>query len=423
MAPAGMPPVAAAAAQPGIPPYVIVQPRRGHGGAVALTIVGVLLAAALVAAGVFAYQHFMAPKAETSDPVPTAVGPVANSTGIPLAKVSLRANAEGWAEETSTPVVAHIQRIDGGASGSSSASSSSSSASGASSGASSSSATTQAAAFAEPATTGGAYRPSSADGALRQAVDSSSSASGASSSANAGSSSSSSSSGSPEGGSVSDTANADYDAYHAFSANESSTLSLIPGRYMFTYITPLNSDRSLYEVPEPVEVTVGDDGTALLPVELTRVAPEDVTDEQAEKAMAALRVAMAHGDGSFSNATFKTAYDKAFSEWFAPKEEEVELTDEERRRLEEQVGSASSSSSSAASSHSHAWTAVTEDRVVTYTATVVESPAWDEPIYDSRGNIMGYNYHPAVTRNEERQRTERVIVGYRCSECGAAATA
>ncbi len=310
----------AAAGQPGMPPYVIVQARRGHGMAIGLTILGVLLAAALVAGGVFAYQHFFAPKPAPSEPVPTAVGPVANSTGIPLAKVNLRANAEGWDEETSTPVVAHIERIDGGASGSSSASSSSSSASGASSASGSSSATTQAGAFAVPTTATADYVPGSVQGAVHQAASSSSSAS-TSSSSNAADAASSSSSAS--GDSVEATASADYDAYHAFSANESSTLSLVPGRYMFTYITPLNSDRSLYEVPEPVEVTVGEDGTALLPVELTRIAPDDVTDEQVEKAVAALKVAMAHGDGSFSNAAFKTAYDKAFSEWFAPKEEEV----------------------------------------------------------------------------------------------------
>lgn len=410
----------AAAGQPGMPPYVIVQARRGHGMAIGLTILGVLLAAALVAGGVFAYQHFFAPKPAPSEPVPTAVGPVANSTGIPLAKVNLRANAEGWDEETSTPVVAHIERIDGGASGSSSPSSSSSSASGASSASGSSSATTQAAAFAVPTTATADYAPGSAQGAVHQAASSSSSAS-TSSSSNAADAASSSSSAS--GDSVEATASADYDAYHAFSANESSTLSLVPGRYMFTYITPLNSDRSLYEVPEPVEVTVGEDGTALLPVELTRIAPDDVTDEQAEKAVAALKVAMAHGDGSFSNAAFKTAYDKAFSEWFAPKEEEVELSDEERKRLEEEVRSSASSSASSASSHTHGWVAQTEDRVVTYTATVVESPAWDEPIYDSRGNITGYTHHPAVTRNEQRQRSERVIVGYKCSSCGATGSA
>ncbi len=418
--PAPAAPAMAAAGQPGMPPYVIVQARRGHGMAIGLTILGVLLAAALVAGGVFAYQHFFAPKPAPSEPVPTAVGPVANSTGIPLAKVNLRANAEGWDEETSTPVVAHIERIDGGASGSSSASSSSSSASGASSASGSSSATTQAGAFAVPTTATADYVPGSVQGAVHQAASSSSSAS-TSSSSNAADAASSSSSAS--GDSVEATASADYDAYHAFSANESSTLSLVPGRYMFTYITPLNSDRSLYEVPEPVEVTVGEDGTALLPVELTRIAPDDVTDEQVEKAVAALKVAMAHGDGSFSNAAFKTAYDKAFSEWFAPKEEEVELSDEERKRLEEEVRSSASSSASSASSHTHGWVAQTEDRVVTYTATVVESPAWDEPIYDSRGNITGYTHHPAVTRNEQRQRSERVIVGYKCSSCGATGSA
>ena len=418
--PAAAAPTMAAAGQPGMPPYVIVQARRGHGMAIGLTILGVLLAAALVAGGVFAYQHFFAPKPAPSEPVPTAVGPVANSTGIPLAKVNLRANAEGWDEETSTPVVAHIERIDGGASGSSSASSSSSSASGASSASGSSSATTQAGAFAVPTTATADYVPGSVQGAVHQAASSSSSAS-TSSSSNAADAASSSSSAS--GDSVEATASADYDAYHAFSANESSTLSLVPGRYMFTYITPLNSDRSLYEVPEPVEVTVGEDGTALLPVELTRIAPDDVTDEQVEKAVAALKVAMAHGDGSFSNAAFKTAYDKAFSEWFAPKEEEVELSDEERKRLEEEVRSSASSSASSTSSHTHGWVAQTEDRVVTYTATVVESPAWDEPIYDSRGNITGYTHHPAVTRNEQRQRSERVIVGYKCSSCGATGSA
>lgn len=400
--------MAAAMAMPaGMPgqPYVVVQARRSHAMAIVLTLVGVVLAAALVAAGVFAYQHLAAPKPQAVDEVPTAVGPVANSTGIPLSKVSLRANADGWNEETSTPVVAHIQRTDGGASSSSSASSGSSSAN-----AATSSATTQASASGRALADTSGYKPAQAQAFATQVADSDDN--GSSSSED----------------SVAATGSADYDAYHAFSANESSTLSLIPGRYTFTYLTPLNSDGSLYEVPEPVEVTVGDDGTALLPVDLKRIEADDVTKEQAEKVINALKVAMAHGDGSFSNAAFKSAYDKAFSEWFAPKEdEEVELTDEERERLESQLASArsssSSSSASSASNHTHSWTAITEDRVVNYTATVVESPAWDEPIYDSRGNIIGYNHHPAITRNETRQRTERVITGYRCSVCGATASA
>lgn len=376
-------------------PYVVVEARRGHGRAIVLTLLGVVVAAALVAAGVFAYQQLVAPKPQPAQDVPTAVGPVANSAGIPMSKVSLRANAEGWSEEESTPVVAHIQRV-GSASSSSSA-------------AASSSATSQARATSGVAASAASYAPGAAP--LRQAAE-------GSSSSNAAASSSSSSDAAAASGS------AGYDAYHAFSANESTTLDLVPGRYTFTYLTPLNSDGSLYDVPEPMEVTVGDDGTALLPVNLTRVAADDVTKERAEQVIAALKAAMARGDGSFSNAAFKSAYDKAFSEWFAPKEdEEVDLTDEEKARLESQLASSSSASSSSAAAHEHTWTAVTENRVVNYTETVVESPAWQEPIYDARGNIIGYNYHPAITRNEEQQRTERVITGYRCSGCGAVVSA
>lgn len=98
----------------------------------------------------------------------------------------------------------------------------------------------------------------------------------------------------------------------------------------------------------------------------------------------------------------------------------------------------------------HSWQPVTEQRWVPNVVTVVDSEAWDEPVYDGRivcshGSVfsssqeyrehvhalgvpdsysiqnvqVGSIYHPAVTHTEDRGWYETVTVGSRCSKCGA----
>lgn len=420
-----MPPVAAIPpVAPGVaamPPYVVVAPpRRSAGKVVLVVLLCLIVIAGLVAAGAWAYFRFLAaPADQDAVETPSTLGSVASVLGEPMAKVSLRANAEGWSQEESTPIVVYIKKSDGGSvdSASSASGQSSSSASGAASSSSGSSSSL----VSQPTSERAAAAPASYDGRSASApTHQAASSSGSAASSSSGSASSSSASNAASGTSASSAASSaqpGYEAYHAFMANENETLNLSPGRYTFTYISPLNSDRSLYQVPEMVEVTVGKDGTALLPVTLTRVAPENVTDEMASEAIAKVRTAMEKGDESFSNAAFKTAFDKALGEWFAEKaeeEREADLTDEEKAELDAQADAANGSGSSDAD-HTHTWVEVTTRRWVPN--PVIVAPGYDEPVYDEDGERTGTVSHAPTVEDQGRYDTQ--VTGHRCSGCGA----
>ena len=303
--------------------------------------------AALAAAGWFGYRYLFGPHdAAAPEDVPTAMGPIASLSGTPTATVSLRANAEGWAEEKSTPIIAYIRKVDDEG-----ASAGPRPAPGAPAGPPTH-ASAQARGQGEAETTSLLFNARTNREDITYLADSSSaSAAGSASGSSSASAASSASSGSSA--SSSSGATAGYEAYHAFRANVNETISLAPGRYAFTYITPLNEDGSLYKVPEVVDVAVGKDGTALLPVSLEKVAAADVTEEQAKQAAARIRTAMEKGDDSFSNAAFKTSFDKALTQWFAEKlktEEERKREAEEAKKDEKKEDGASSSSSSSSSS-------------------------------------------------------------------------
>lgn len=91
------------------------------------------------------------------------------------------------------------------------------------------------------------------------------------------------------------------DYYHAFSANEDARLAVPSGgEYEVSFISPVNSDGSIYRVPDAVTVAAvaeGDEATdADLPFEFERVPAEDVTADELTDIMGQVTEAIKKGD-------------------------------------------------------------------------------------------------------------------------------
>lgn len=91
------------------------------------------------------------------------------------------------------------------------------------------------------------------------------------------------------------------DYYHAFDANEETRLAVpAGGEYEVSFISPVNSDGSIYRVPGTVTVNAvpeADDATdADLPFEFERVPAEDVTAEELTDIMEQVTEAIKKGD-------------------------------------------------------------------------------------------------------------------------------
>ncbi len=386
-------------------------------------LVALIVVFAVAAAGIYAFIH-MQSRTELSSTGMTAevedkANPMVSSTFDQASKVSLRATAEGWSEEASTPLIAYIKRVEdvGSSQG------------GAPSGAWSSS--------------------------VNSASPSSSSASSSASKAESGPAEIS-----EEG--AEDT----FERYLAFAPNKPASVSLESGRYTFSFITPLNADGSLYAVPEMVDMVVGDGGMAVLPIDLTRIEAGAVTEEQSAHALAQLKTAWEKKDPSFEHGPYEKSIDQALNQWFADKEKgkdesSADLTEEQQAALDAQADSQGDESSerndggepdtSSASGHDHDWVAQHEQRWEPSVVPIIDVPAWESPVYAKykcqegilfetldaclahvreRGNepymtshdIIRIDYHPAIVHYEERGRYVDVVSGYRCSVCGATGT-
>lgn len=367
----------------------VAAPRRNAAVYVLGILAALVVVFAIAAAGFYSLIHLqggtdLALTGSTESVEESESGPIASAAFDQASKVSLRATAEGWSEEASTPLVAYIKRVDDVESSSSS---------------------------------------TAQDSDDNQAEPSES-----------------------------------YERYFAFAPNKNASVSLPSGRYTFSFITPLNADRSLYAVPDMVDMVVGDGGTAVLPVDLSLIEADAVTEEQASHALAQLKTAWETQDASFDHEPFAKAVDLALNSWFAEQpategQPTAELTADQQASLdaqaESQTGDGSASASdSAVAAHDHQWTALTEQRWEPAVVPVIDMVAWESPVYASyacaegvlfetldeclahvraRGNesyttsnaIMRIDYHPAVVHYEERGSYVSVITGYRCSVCGA----
>lgn len=380
-------------------------PRRSA----AIYVFGILAILVMVfvvaAAGFYVLLHSQGrtelPATGRTTEVDEAASPMISSTFDQASKVSLRATVQDWNEETSTPLIVYIKRVDEGSSTMSRSSSSRSSSS---------------------------------------AVESETSSL-----------------------EVSDEVS---ERYFAFAPNKNASVSLPSGRYTFSFISPLNADGSLYDVPDMVDMVVGDGGTAVLPIDLVRIAADQVSDEQSSHALAQLKTAWETNDPSFDNEAFKKAVEAALGTWFSDKDTTVEepatdLTAEQQASLDAQAasqdaqnderGSGASTDQATSTEHSHDWVAQHEQRWEPSVVPVIDTPAWESPVYANfkcqegilfqtldeclahvreRGNesyassneIIRIDYHPAIVHYEERGSFVDVLTGYRCSICGATGT-
>lgn len=378
------------------------------------TLVAVVVVFAVAAAGFYMFLHMQdhidLPSTGQVVEVDETASPMVSSTFDQASKVSLRATADGWSEEASTPLIAYIKRVD------------------------------------DPQ---------------------SSSRSGSTSTSEGSSASSASSSPSAEGALTSGDADEDaFERYFAFAPNKNASVSLPSGRYTFSFITPLNADGSLYEVPEMVDMVVGDGGTAVLPVDLVRIEADQVDDEQSSHALAQLKTAWEKGDASLTSESFARAIEAALGTWFSDKgaageDSSTELTPEQQAALDAQAdsqgghddgaGDGGPTNDAATAEHAHDWVAQTEQRWEPSVVPVIDTPAWESPVYANfkcqegilfetldeclahvreHGNepyapsneIIRIDYHPAIVHYEERGRFVDVVTGYRCSICGATGT-
>lgn len=81
--------------------------------------------------------------------------------------------------------------------------------------------------------------------------------------------------------------------YFAVAVNEPVAIEVDPGAYRVTFISGVDMDGSIYTFPQTKEVTAGtlDDDSAILDVEATLVAADNVTPEQMEHVVAANTIA------------------------------------------------------------------------------------------------------------------------------------
>lgn len=284
----------------------------------------------------------------------------------------------------------------------------------------------------------------------------------------------------------------------AVAANADVEVELSPGSYGVEVVVPVNADGSTYAPVDAVCLDVAADGEGerdAVCVELEPVSAADVTEGRMAEVLSGLARAVAVGDETLAGDAGRAVVERAGVNAAACPAVGEDAADDLASAVREAVveepaakaaasasagstagtsssstgaassgsssgsasasssssssnsssssgsgsGSASSGSSSAPSSpaHSHAWTAVTEQR------WVVDQAAWDEPVYswktvcsvcqyqpsnsadlanhqDATGHMGsgGSNVQTGTVHHDEVGHYETVTVGYSCS-CGA----
>lgn len=103
------------------------------------------------------------------------------------------------------------------------------------------------------------------------------------------------------------------DFYHAFDANEDEVVEVAPGSYAIGYVSPVNADGSLYkiyDVPASEKVSVGEGG-ASVSAKFDPIPADQVTQEQIDQVLAALKDAVSKGDSTLSGAAGKEVVEQA----------------------------------------------------------------------------------------------------------------
>lgn len=149
---------------------------------------------------------------------------------------------------------------------------------------------------------------------------------------------------------VSDSDGIDY--YHAYSANEEVALDVpAEGDYEVSFITPVNADGSVYEVPdaqtvqaEVVDEDAGDESGAAdtepeLPFEFTLKKAEDVTADELSAVAKAVTEAVKHGDETLTGEDGVKAVELVEKNCKANPNADAEAVEEETEKASESAAS------------------------------------------------------------------------------------
>lgn len=98
------------------------------------------------------------------------------------------------------------------------------------------------------------------------------------------------------------------DTYHAFKAGEEASLDLAEGAYQVFYVSPINSDGSIYNVTGPFTIEAGDN---VHESTFERIPADQVTQEQLDAVMAGIKDAVSKGDDTCKGDAGTAIVDKA----------------------------------------------------------------------------------------------------------------
>lgn len=143
--------------------------------------------------------------------------------------------------------------------------------------------------------------------------------------------------------------------YHAFKANEDCAVEVNPGTYTINYISPINTDGSIYKTSDPQEARVSgkEDEQAEATLATFEIIPADeVTQEQIDSILSQIKDAVAKGDEILSGDTGKEIVDAAASNAAAaPNVDKEKVTEqaEQAKQLVQETPPASTTTDNGAS--------------------------------------------------------------------------
>lgn len=255
--------------------------------------------------------------------------------------------------------------------------------------------------------------------------------------------------------------NRSVDYYHAVSGAQEE-VELVPGGYSVEYLPVLKAGGSLVTAKDGAVSAVVEDGALASTSKTNEKAAEDVTQDDLDNVLDAVKKAVEKGDDTLKGDAGKDVVDKVAEAVKATGKVDESKVEEAKKNAETKANepssgvdagqpastpSASQPSGNGGSSqpeHMHNWVAQTEQR------WVQDSAAWDEPIYnqqvrsicntcgaDITGNTTAHfkasgrngcsGYHSetvqvqtGTTHHEATGHYETVTTGYVCSGCGAA---
>lgn len=269
------------------------------------------------------------------------------------------------------------------------------------------------------------------------------------------------------------------DFYHAFDANTDETILVaLTGAYRISYISPINADGSIYDIPSAT--TTIQAGSGVHAETFEKVDADKVTQEEVDDILDQIKDAVTNGDDTLKGDAGKDIIDNAANNAAAAPNVDADKTTEKAEEVKNETTSnndkdsstgsntstnsnattnntstnsgtsSGTSSNNSAQTHTHTWVAQTTQQ------WVQDSAAWDEtvPVYSTKevaicagcgaditadpyshftrsGCVNGssasnwryetqqYQSGTEVIHHEATGHYETVTTGYVCSGCGA----